>query len=267
MTPTLKKTVHPLKQLNLIAKFWEDLKPDTDVGSALAESWKKKVELMDQIAIQNNVVIFLWNIYTNRILYMSDKVRVLSGLDPALYLAENGANYSLSQIHPDHLEPCMQLNKYLFDFCKEQGLGINSFNTYLNYLYKNGQGEYVQILQRGIVLEADTNGQPSLCLNFTYHVGHIKKRDAVGGIIVGPNGNLIFDYDGGKKCISPPKKISEQELKIIRLLGEGLATEAIAKKMFLSRHTINTHRRNLIKKTSCADATGVVAFARMIGLI
>lgn len=52
----------------------------------------------------------------------------------------------------------------------------------------------------------------------------------------------------------PPKKIngapllSYRETEIIQLIATGLANKEIAEKLYLSIHTIKTHRKNIIKK-------------------
>jgi DNA-binding CsgD family transcriptional regulator len=41
---------------------------------------------------------------------------------------------------------------------------------------------------------------------------------------------------------------SAREFEIIKLIESGLSSEEIAEKIFLSVHTVNTHRRNMLKK-------------------
>lgn len=54
--------------------------------------------------------------------------------------------------------------------------------------------------------------------------------------------------------VLPPKKagstplLSYRETEIIQLIAEGKANKEIAEKLFLSVHTIKTHRKNIIKK-------------------
>jgi DNA-binding CsgD family transcriptional regulator len=263
------KDVKSLLKLHLIPQYWESLKPQTNVGETIEEAWKKKMEFMDEVSVQNNAVVFLWNSYTNRFLYMSDKLKILSGLDPSLFNAENGVEYALSLMHPDHLEPGLQLiQKLAVNYCADNNITDHkSVKICFNYLFKNGIGEYVQILQRPVTLEVDENNKPSLILNFTYHIEYIKKHNSVGGVVITENDIYIFDYNHDKKCLDPPKTFSDQEKKILQLLGKGLDTKAIAQKLFISPHTVDTHRRNLIRKTNCIDTTGVVAFARIIGLV
>jgi DNA-binding CsgD family transcriptional regulator len=41
---------------------------------------------------------------------------------------------------------------------------------------------------------------------------------------------------------------SEREFEIIKLIGAGLGNDEIADKLFVSVHTVNTHRRNILVK-------------------
>lgn len=43
-------------------------------------------------------------------------------------------------------------------------------------------------------------------------------------------------------------QLSSRERELIRLIAEGLTNKDIAEKLFLSVHTIKTHRKNIIKK-------------------
>lgn len=55
------------------------------------------------------------------------------------------------------------------------------------------------------------------------------------------------------KAMSPEKDtttplLSPRETEIIHLIAEGMTNQEIAEKLFLSFHTIKTHRKNIIKK-------------------
>jgi len=256
-------------RVNILPKYWESLKPKNNISSSIEESWKKKMELMDEISIQNNVAVFLWNAYTNCFLFVSERIRDLSYYEPSLFTSENGVERLLSNIHPTHLQATLELiEELIINYCIDNKKpDFKNVNISLNYLFKNGIGEYLQILHRPIILEMDEYLKPTLVLNITHHVDHIKREDSIGGVIITNDDNFIFDYNLDEKCIEPAKKISEQEMKILQLLGKGLDTKDIADKLFISPHTVDTHRRNLIKKTSCMDTTGVVAYAKLVGLI
>ncbi len=56
------------------------------------------------------------------------------------------------------------------------------------------------------------------------------------------------------KTKSPIENLTNRELEIFRLIGEGLTSGAIAERLFLSPHTIDTHRENIKRKLDISNA-------------
>ena len=55
--------------------------------------------------------------------------------------------------------------------------------------------------------------------------------------------------------------ISSRELEVLKLLMEEKNTAEIARCLQLSHHTIETHRKNLLKKTKTSTLAGLVTYA------
>jgi DNA-binding NarL/FixJ family response regulator len=55
--------------------------------------------------------------------------------------------------------------------------------------------------------------------------------------------------------------ISFREEEIIRLIADGFSNKEIADKLFLSPHTVNTHRKNIMHKLGVNNTAGIVIFA------
>jgi len=53
---------------------------------------------------------------------------------------------------------------------------------------------------------------------------------------------------------TPIERLTDRELEIFRMIGEGLTTSAIANRLFLSTHTIDTHRENIKRKLGAKNA-------------
>lgn len=64
----------------------------------------------------------------------------------------------------------------------------------------------------------------------------------------------------------PVACLSDREKEIFRLIGEGLTTGAIAEQLFLSTHTIDTHREHIKRKlnVSTANELSRMAFHSML---
>lgn len=61
--------------------------------------------------------------------------------------------------------------------------------------------------------------------------------------------------------------LTPRESEILRFIAEGLTSQQIAKKLFLSPRTIDTHRTNLIRKLNIHDTAGLVRYAIETGLV
>lgn len=55
--------------------------------------------------------------------------------------------------------------------------------------------------------------------------------------------------------------ISEREIEIITLIAEGYSNKEVADKLFLSTHTVTTHRKNIMNKLGVNNTAGLVLFA------
>ena len=64
-----------------------------------------------------------------------------------------------------------------------------------------------------------------------------------------------------------PVSLSTREVEILKMIAESNSTKDISKKLFLSVHTVNTHRKNIIKKIGLRNPADLVKFAIKNGLI
>ena len=61
--------------------------------------------------------------------------------------------------------------------------------------------------------------------------------------------------------------LSDREKEIICLISKGLTNKEIASQLFLSVHTVATHRRNITSKLNIHSPAGLTIFAIINGLI
>jgi len=61
--------------------------------------------------------------------------------------------------------------------------------------------------------------------------------------------------------------LTNREIEIIRLIEKELSNKQIAEKLFLSERTVETHRKNIFRKTNTASVIGLVKYAYEHNLI
>ena len=66
---------------------------------------------------------------------------------------------------------------------------------------------------------------------------------------------------------SPPSDLSEREIEIVQLIADQLTSKQIAKKLNLSPLTVETHRKNILKKTGTNNVVGLVRYAYKNNLV
>lgn len=67
--------------------------------------------------------------------------------------------------------------------------------------------------------------------------------------------------------IASNQLLSNRELEILELIMNGNKTKDIARALFLSEQTIETHRKNMIRKTGASNIIMVIAIAIKNNLI
>ena len=64
-----------------------------------------------------------------------------------------------------------------------------------------------------------------------------------------------------------PVILSERENEIIKLVSEGNTNGRIAELLFLSNHTVNTHRKNIMSKLGVKNTAGIVMYAVKMNIV
>ena len=62
-------------------------------------------------------------------------------------------------------------------------------------------------------------------------------------------------------------ELSEREIEVLNHIADGLTNEEIAEKLFLSKRTVESHRRNMLEKTGAKNSAALVKHAILEGLI
>jgi DNA-binding NarL/FixJ family response regulator len=64
-----------------------------------------------------------------------------------------------------------------------------------------------------------------------------------------------------------PDGLTDREVEIVRLISAGLKSSEIAKRLFISVNTVDTHRKNIFSKTGVKNAVGLTHYARKHGIV
>ena len=63
------------------------------------------------------------------------------------------------------------------------------------------------------------------------------------------------------------ESLSKREKEVLKLIAEEFTTQEIADQLFLSKHTIESYRKNLISKLEVSNLAGLTKYAIKLGLL
>lgn len=61
--------------------------------------------------------------------------------------------------------------------------------------------------------------------------------------------------------------LSRREKEVLKLIASGFASQKIAETLFISHHTVNTHRKNIMKKLDIKTVSGLTIYAVLNNII
>ena len=198
-----------------------------------------------------------------------DFMKPLSKLRPESFF-KVGYAYTVKQMHEEYLDfnlvACRKIMKdELVRYSFEKRPDFEAFMD-LHYKLDPSSDHYFRIFQHFKVLETDADNYPVLIANFCCDISFLKKKDHSTLAVKSANGSINFHhYDINTKCLNNFGTFSERELMILRLLEKGFSSRQIAENLFISPHTVDTHRRNMLEMTNCLNTTALIVYCKMIG--
>jgi len=121
----------------------------------------------------------------------------------------------------------------------------------------------MDLLTKGIAI--NTGCSPDLLIDKNFRE-IINLWDTKGEIFEKIN-NLIIETDKGKIVPDFINELSEREKTILKHVAKGLTNKEIADKLFLSAHTVITHRKNITTKLGIKTISGLTVYAILNNII
>jgi len=112
----------------------------------------------------------------------------------------------------------------------------------------------LEIGARGYIMKSEHSDKVLEAIH-TVLRGRIYVSEAIAGQL------LEFLSHRSKNNQSGPDSLSPREFEVFKLIGEGVSTQNIAKRLNLSPKTVETHRAHIKEKLHATSATHLIAMA------
>ena len=148
--------------------------------------------------------------------------------------------------HPDDIQRHTLGRAKLFKMAHDLYIAQKGFSILsTNFHFRNPAGNYSNILVQLYLFYSEIPYKSVFVIKVHTNIDWWKKH-----------GFHYYIGDDLSKFRYPDEELlmmgvpfSEREFEIIRMIVSGMNSEEIAEKLYLSVHTVNTHRRNILNKT------------------
>lgn len=144
-------------------------------------------------------------------------------------------------------------------------LSRSNFKFSHDYRIVKPDGKIIRILEQNSVFQQDAAGNITHLLGVCNDITEWKKTGTQLASLSSIVDKQCFLFNANP--VKSDAILSRRELEILKLISEGHSSKFIADKLFISFHTVNTHRQKMIEKTKTRNASGLVQFAICNGLI
>jgi DNA-binding CsgD family transcriptional regulator len=231
----------------------------------LSQQYKSIIDNINGFILISNYTLGMYE-------YISDGVRHNLGYDLSKSTKEEMTDFMISIIKDEHRDFLLNV---LFPTVLKYFKTNSTATTGTDYRYtcclqlRNSYDEYIWYLVDTVLFEVDENGFPVRALITCTNIDQVKKDDCVYYNITKKNAEGIYEVvlEGTADNRISELKLTSREIQIINLISQGSTNQQIADKLFISLNTVQTHRKNIMKKTKCSGTAELTNFAFTRGLL
>lgn len=229
----------------------------------IEEHIKKLIEL-DYFYPYNSTFYCITNTVHQSFEYISKNFTACTGLDKEKMLA-GGMEYFWSLFHPDDIQLWIKSLQNLMQFTMSE---LNDeqrkkMSYTWNYRIKNADGVYVNVVQNTTPLQFDEANKPIIGLaHYTVLHGAIKMDICASAKYLNDNNEYEIFYYQNISNTNILDAVTNRERDVIRLLITKKTSDEIAKTLNISKHTVDTHRRNILRKFNLSSTFELINYFR-----
>lgn len=225
----------------LFFKFLETYSPVGFLGIDRDDSLMTELE---EILEVNNQFFYIADLIQMKVLFTSMRSTQMIGIDPA----EVNPYHFMEAMHPDDIQRYNVARAKVIKMGQElfiAGEGDSFVST--NIKLRTPGGVYSRFLIQSYSFYVSSPYKTVFYFKLHTNIDWFRKIKHGYHYYIG-NDKSYFRFPD-EELLNTGNVFSDREFEIIRLIESGLSTEQIAKKIFLSPYTVNTHRGNILKKT------------------
>jgi len=217
---------------------------------------------LEELTAENDQYFQVFDVGQMKFLFTSKRIFQMIGVTSEEI---NPGHYTL-HIHPDDEERLGQARARVYKmekaiFQAQKGSVLTSYNLRI----RNAEGNYIEVFVQDYMFYSPIPHKAVFLIQVITNIDWYKMKKDRFHLYAGNDLSLFRFPDQALLEIGPG--LSYREFEIIRLIAAGLGSKEIADILFLSIHTVNTHRSNILEKTGKSQISDVIYEFKEKGLL
>lgn len=241
-----------LEKLSLIKEIWNKHTDNPLNPYKENDKFLKLKNIIDTISI-GEYFFYIVNLHTGDFEHISPSIKNILG-----YTAEEfNLELYVSLIHPDDLPYLINIQQNVSEFTiSNPSTKRMHYKFCYDYRVKDKKGTYHQLYIQHFYPELSENYNPQRTFSMLTDISHIK----MDGI---PKLNIFKLGDGLVKILKEDNEnkisLTNKESEIFDYLIKGFTSKDISEALNISKHTVDTHRRNILKRNHCSNTSELLS--------
>ncbi|MDZ7757156.1 helix-turn-helix transcriptional regulator [Rhodohalobacter sp.] len=198
-------------------------------------------------------------------LHVAEDIDQIWGYPPESFL-EHGIQFLLNFFPEEHRDAHFKISTAGWTYANSLPPEKLLYSTAsFDNINRRKNGDLFRILTRQIITRLDGDGKIWLTLAIFTDISHIKKPDIKDEPRLSyyiPKSREFLIYNPATENLINLDILTDRERQVLRQYTDGKTAREIANKLYLSDHTIQTHRANMLKKTGCKNLAELVYFSK-----
>jgi DNA-binding CsgD family transcriptional regulator len=250
-------------------KAYLDLLSSELVAAETVMKHVDKYAMLDSLTQIQASFFYIIELATGKYHFVGKQQELLSGVPNDEFIA-GGVESFLRRVHPADLP--VIVHEVYGDFVswfrqRDASISKEQLVFQYNYRFLNRHDRYSNVMEHVYVQEVDSNGDIALLLGNVIHLGDGDILPIKSAMNLHRNDIVETVAMKTYNTISGSFKLTRREMDILKNLASGKTSKEIGAQLFISQHTVNTHRRNLLNKMNCSSVVEMVQLAFRAGFI
>ena len=197
--------------------------------------------------------------------YVSKEVEDVMGYLPS----EFDIPFMNGKLHPDDRSWFLAFGSTIVDFFSKLPVDkLMKYKVRYDIRFRKKNGDYARILYQGILLEHDDKGRFLRTLSVHSDITYLKQEGRPVLSFIGMDGEPSYRDVASKNIyIESKEELTRREKQVLKLLIEGRLSKEISSILKISKQTVDTHRKNMLRKNNLSNTGELIGKAIRNGWI